>query len=65
MSLLDKRERRFRRFAIPHVTEVLIPSQVALFCLQAVNPGVPEKLTLLPREVMERFSVHQAMTFTV
>ncbi len=52
MSLLDKLERRFRRFAVPHVTEVLIASQVALFAIQAVNPGVPEKLMLLPREVM-------------
>ncbi len=59
MSLLDKLDRRFGRFAVPNVTVGLIACQVVVyFCLLA-RPGVPdaspleERLELIPARVLQ------------
>ena len=56
MSLLDKIERRFRRFALPHLTIGLIVCQVVVYAMAqgqmlsaGVDAGNPERQTVLDR----------------
>ena len=52
MSLLDKIERRFRRFAVPHVTIGLILCQVVVFAMaqgQLFKPGEEMRKGNVPR----------------
>jgi len=53
MSILDKLERRFRRFAVPNVTVALIVCQVAIYVAQLTHPGILEKLVLVPALVLQ------------
>jgi hypothetical protein len=52
MKLLDHLEKRFRRFGVPHVTEVLIACQVAVYFLQSGSPEIVERAVLVPRLVL-------------
>ncbi len=53
MKLLDKLQRRFGRFAVPHVTEGLIACQVLTYILCLSKPGYLEAISLVPRRVLE------------
>lgn len=53
MSLLDQLERRFRRFAIPNLTGLIVAGQVVGYILQIVNPPAIENWMLIPARVME------------
>ena len=59
MSLLDKLERRFGRFGLPHVTIALIACQVVVYCISygLDRPGdeqesVVDRLLLVPQLVL-------------
>ena len=52
MRLLDKLQRRFGRFAVPHVTEVLIACQVLAFFFRQDNPAFLKAIALIPRLVL-------------
>jgi membrane associated rhomboid family serine protease len=70
MSLLDILERKFRHFAVPHVTLALIACQVIVFIASAVldRPGAPqpfaERFLLLPQKVLAG-EVWRPITFMV
>ena len=49
--LIDTLERWFGRFAFPHLTLALILAQVAAFLLGMENPGLFQRLVLVPRAV--------------
>ena len=51
MRLLDNLQRRFGRFAVPHVTEVLIACQAIAFFLQ--SQAFLANIALVPRRVLE------------
>ena len=53
MKFLDKLQRRFGRYAVPRVTEVVIASQVLVYILCQPNPGVLEGFVLIPAKVLE------------
>ncbi len=53
MKLLDKLQRRFGRFAVPHVTEGLIVCQVLVYLMLLGKPGFLEAIALVPRRVLE------------
>lgn len=53
MQLLDKLQRRFGRFAIPHVTEGLVVCQGLTFFFFQTNPQFLESIALVPRRVIE------------
>lgn len=53
MKLLDKLERRFRRFAVPHVTVGLIFCQVVFYVAQSSDKGILEKVVLRPNLVLQ------------
>ena len=52
MKLLDRLERRFGRFAVPHVTVSLIFCQVLVYVIQS-QPGMVADIGLVPRRVLE------------
>ncbi|MGA2030842.1 MAG: hypothetical protein ABSG68_01185 [Thermoguttaceae bacterium] len=54
MSLLDKLERRFGRYAIPHLTEAIVAAQVVVYLAGFAqgNPHVRDAVALLPRRVL-------------
>ncbi len=53
MRLLDQLQRRFGRFAVPHLTEGLIALQVLAFTAGYLQPGFLEKIRLVPSRVLE------------
>ena len=53
MKLLDKLQRRFGRFALPHLTEGLIACQVLTYFLCLGKPAYVEAIALVPRHVLE------------
>jgi hypothetical protein len=53
MKLLDKLQRRFGRFAVPHVTEALIAFQVLAYILCQAKPEYIEAIALVPNRVLE------------
>jgi hypothetical protein len=53
MSLLDKLERRFGRFAVPHVTVGLVASQVVVYVLAYAKPEMALPLVLIPQQILE------------
>jgi hypothetical protein len=53
MSLLDRLQRRFGRFAVPHVTEGLIACQVLTYFLCLSKPEYCEAIALVPRRVLD------------
>lgn len=53
MNLLDILQRRFGRFAVPHVTEWLIVCQVLAYILLQGKPDYLDAIALLPRRVLE------------
>jgi hypothetical protein len=62
MSLLDKLERRFGRFAVPHVTVGLIACQVVVYALAYAKPEMVRPLELWPELVLEG-QVWRVITF--
>lgn len=52
MKLLDRLQRRFGRYAVPHATEGLIVCQVLTFLLAMGEPSFVERLELVPRLVL-------------
>ena len=53
MTLLDRLERRFGRFAVPHVTEGLIACQVLAYIMSMGQPEILKALLLTPQRVLE------------
>ena len=53
MRLLDRLERKFRPYAVPNVTIVIIMGQVLAFILSRSNAEIVEKMELVPRLVMD------------
>ncbi|MBN2476075.1 MAG: hypothetical protein JXB62_15800 [Pirellulales bacterium] len=53
MKLLDRLERRFGRFAVPHVTVSLIFCQVLIYLVQLTQPELAPSIELVPRRVLE------------
>jgi len=53
MRLLDRLQRRFGRFAVPHVTEGLIACQALTYVLLMGNAAFLEKIALIPNRVLE------------
>jgi hypothetical protein len=64
MSLLDKLERRFRRYALPNLTMALIACQVVVFVAGLVKPEVFEQLMLVAGKV-QTGQVWRLLTFLV
>jgi hypothetical protein len=52
MSFLEKLQRRFGRYAVPHVTEGLIACQAIAFFFYQGNPAFLERIALVPRFVL-------------
>lgn len=52
MRLLDRLERRFRPFAVPNLTMIIIMGQVLAYILSQSNPRIFEQMILLPRLVL-------------
>jgi len=53
MRLLDRLERKFRPYAVPNLTMIIIMGQVLAFILSQKNAEFVEKMVLSPRLVME------------
>ena len=53
MRLLEKLQRRFGRFAVPHVTEGLIACQALTYFFCQSEPAFLERIALVPRRVLE------------
>jgi hypothetical protein len=54
MSLLSQLERRFRRFAIPNLTTILVAGQACLYIASKLPQGIAiERVLLVPSRVME------------
>jgi len=64
MKLLDKLERRFRRFAVPNVIVWIIACQIFLFLSAFFNLGALERLSFQPAAVFEG-EVWRCVTFLV
>jgi hypothetical protein len=64
MSLLDKLERRFGRFAVPHVTVGLIACQVVVYALAYTKPEMAMPLLLVPEQILEG-QVWRVVTFVM
>jgi hypothetical protein len=62
MRLLDKLQRRFGRFAVPHVTEVLIACQALTYVFCQGQPAFLAQIALVPRRVLEG-EVWRVLTF--
>ncbi len=52
MKLLDRLQRRFGRYAVPHVTEGLIACQVLSYFFLNGNPAFLDRIALVPRLVL-------------
>ncbi len=53
MKLLDRLQRRFGRFAAPHLTEGLIALQVLTYVLCQTKPSLLENIALVPSRVLQ------------
>ena len=53
MTILDRLERRFRRYAVPNVTVGLIACQVLAYLLHFTRPDLFEAMELVPARVLE------------
>jgi hypothetical protein len=53
MRLLERLERRYRRFAVHHLTEGLIACQVLSYLFLQGNPGFLENIALVPSRVWQ------------
>jgi len=53
MKLLDNLQRRFGRFAVPHVTEGLIACQALAYFFREGSPAFMSRIALVPRRVLE------------
>ena len=53
MPLLDKLQRRFGRFGVPHVTEALIAGQVLVYVVFQTRPTVVADIALVPRQALD------------
>lgn len=53
MTLLDKLERRFGRWAVPNVTVGLIVGQVFVYVMEQIQPGGLDNIALIPNRVLE------------
>ncbi|NUQ63964.1 MAG: hypothetical protein HUU20_15915 [Pirellulales bacterium] len=53
MTLLDRLERRFGRWAVPNVTIGLILGQVFVYVMEMIEPGRVPNLALVPKLVLE------------
>jgi hypothetical protein len=53
MKLLDNLQRRFGRYALPHVTEGLIACQVLTYVFCMTKPEFSESLAMIPARVMQ------------
>ena len=53
MKILDKLQRRYGRFAVPHVTEGLIVCQVLTYLFYQSQPAFLARIALLPQRVLE------------
>ncbi len=53
MKILDKLQRRYGRFAVPHVTEGLIVCQALTYFFYQTQPGFSGRIALLPRYVLQ------------
>lgn len=53
MRLLDRLERKFRPFAIPNLTLVIIMGQTLAYILSQSNPRIVERMELIPSLVLE------------
>ena len=53
MRLLDRLERKFRPYAVPNLTLVIIMGQVLAYILNQSNPQILERMVLVPRLVLE------------
>ena len=53
MPLLDKLQRRFGRFGVPHVTEALIAGQVLVYVVFQTRPTVVADIALVPRRALD------------
>lgn len=53
MSLLDRFERKFSRFGIPHLTLLLVAAQSSTFILELAQPGLSKTMYLVPALVLE------------
>jgi hypothetical protein len=62
MKLLDNLQRRFGRFAVPHVTEGLIACQVLTYFLWQSKPTFLEDIALVPSRVLHG-EVWRLLTF--
>jgi hypothetical protein len=64
MKLLDRLERRFRRYAVPNVTLGLIILQAGAYVLTLPNPDALANVSLIPNRVLEG-EVWRLVTFLV
>ena len=55
-------EKRFGRFAIPNVTAIFIAAQVFAFVANALNPGLLDRMILIPERVLNG-DVHRLVTY--
>ncbi len=53
MTILDRLQRRFGRFAVPHVTVAFICCQVVFYVIQYSQEGILDKATLVPNLVLQ------------
>lgn len=53
MRLLDRLERRFRRYAVPNLTAVLVAGQVALYVLGYARPDLLERIAFIPARFLD------------
>lgn len=63
MRLLSRLEHRFGRFAIPHLTLLIMVGQGAAFLLGNVDPEFLERLQLVPNEVINKGDYWRLLTF--
>ena len=53
MRLLDRLERKFRPFAVPNLTLIIIMGQTLAYFLSQSNPKLLEQMVLVPRNVLD------------
>lgn len=63
MSLLDRFDRRFRRYGVPNVTLFLIFCQVFTYIAAKTDPNVFQMLALVPAWVIQKGEVWRVFTF--
>lgn len=53
MNLLDHLEKKYRRFAIPHMTRYIVLGQVVAYIFIAMEQIDPAQMLLVPKLVLE------------